>query len=80
MGIATGSILASSFGLITQPVTWPWEPNYGKYPHPFLVALIVSFSFAFIVWQAMKRKLAKKRKRDNDTQTDSGDSGDRNQA
>ncbi|MGK7925536.1 MAG: hypothetical protein AB4290_09865 [Spirulina sp.] len=59
IGIATGAIFASSSGLMTQPVTWPWDKEHGKFPHPFLTAVLVSFIIAIIMWGLTKWGLIK---------------------
>ncbi|MFO7033152.1 hypothetical protein B9T07_25755 [Limnospira fusiformis CCALA 023] len=40
VGIAGGAIVASSSGLLFEPqrMTFPWEAEFGRYPHPFLSA------------------------------------------
>ena len=65
VGVAAGAILASSSSLIIEPVTWPWQKEHGKYPHPFIVAVIVSSVAAYGIWQLMKKHLQKKRSRRN---------------
>lgn len=53
-GIAAGTIVASSSGLITQQWAWPWSPNHSSYPHPFLGSIIASVFFALIGWGGVK--------------------------
>ncbi|MCT7955433.1 hypothetical protein [Laspinema palackyanum] len=47
-GIAVGAIVASTSALIFQqePMTFPWEASHGDRPHPFILALLLSFAFA----------------------------------
>ena len=53
--IAAGAIVASTSAIIFQePMTFPWQENHGDHLHPFLIALIVSFTFAGIAWQIAK--------------------------
>jgi hypothetical protein len=63
VGIATGAIIASSSGLITQPMTWPWNKERGQYIHPFLIAVMGSLGVAAIAWKYTKWILQRKRKR-----------------
>ncbi|MDY7006456.1 MAG: hypothetical protein SWX82_21685 [Cyanobacteriota bacterium] len=61
LGVGTGAILASTFGLVTQPATWPWQKNHSLLPHPFPAAVVVSSLTALLVWQWTKNHLKKKR-------------------
>ncbi|MBO0351065.1 hypothetical protein J0895_18715, partial [Phormidium pseudopriestleyi FRX01] len=47
-GIAVGAIAASTSALIFQqePITFPWQAYHGDRPHPFILALLLSFAFA----------------------------------
>lgn len=53
-GIATGAIVTSSSGLIMEPITFPWQPQHGKYPHPFFIAVIVSGCGSFLFFLLAK--------------------------
>ncbi|MCT7957638.1 hypothetical protein [Laspinema palackyanum] len=66
VGIAVGAIIASTSGLVLQyqPMTFPWEDNYGDRLHPFVIAIAVSFAFSWIAWRGMKCLLTRKRRQD----------------
>ncbi|MDJ1179692.1 hypothetical protein PJF56_12540 [Roseofilum sp. BLCC_M91] len=53
--IAVGAIVASTSTLIFQePWTLPWQEHHGDRPHPFIIALLVSFAFALLAWGGVK--------------------------
>jgi hypothetical protein len=57
-GIAAGSFVASSSGLMTDPPPWamPWDKNHTPYPHPFLISLFLSSVIALIAWWLVKQR------------------------
>ena len=59
VGIAVGAIIASSSGLMTQPITWPWNKERGQYIHPFLIAVLGSLVVAIAAWKCTKWILQK---------------------
>ncbi|WP_204104424.1 MULTISPECIES: hypothetical protein [Spirulina sp. CCY15215] len=59
VGIAVGAIIASSSGLMTQPITWPSNKERGQYIHPFLIAVLGSLGVAAIAWKCTKWILQK---------------------
>jgi hypothetical protein len=57
MGIAVGAIVASTSALIFQkPWTFPWQEHHGNDPHPFIIAFLLSFLSAGLVWALFQRK------------------------
>ncbi|TVQ51273.1 MAG: hypothetical protein EA366_15725 [Spirulina sp. DLM2.Bin59] len=60
VGIATGAILASSAGLLTEPWHWPSRDRLLP-PHPFLIAVLGSSAIALLTWRWMKRTLNQRR-------------------
>lgn len=52
-GIAAGSFVASSSGLITEKWEIPFSKDASLYPHPFFISLIVSTLIAWIAWWLM---------------------------
>ncbi|MDB9314018.1 hypothetical protein PN462_12970 [Spirulina sp. CS-785/01] len=71
VGVASGAIVASSSGVITE--TWVW-PNNEKIdppiplPHPFLIAVFGSSLIAFLCWRYTKHFLKKRRSRNHPNQ------------
>jgi hypothetical protein len=53
-GIAAGSFVASSSGLITAPWAMPFANNASPYPHPFLISLVISTLIALGAWRWVK--------------------------
>ncbi|MCW6038609.1 keratin [Spirulina subsalsa FACHB-351] len=60
VGIATGAILASSAGLLTQRWHWPSRDRLLP-PHPFLIAVLGSSVIALLTWRWMKHILNQRR-------------------
>ncbi|OJJ25931.1 hypothetical protein BI308_09375 [Roseofilum reptotaenium AO1-A] len=55
--IAVGAIIASTSALIFQyPWTSPWQQNHGDRLHPFIIAVLVSFLSAGLVWAIFQWK------------------------
>ncbi|KOR34740.1 MULTISPECIES: hypothetical protein [Planktothricoides] len=50
LALGTGAIVASSSGLITAS----WNKERSDYPHPFIIALLASFSVAICVYWLVK--------------------------
>ena len=65
VGIAGGAIVASSSGLLfePQPMTFPWQAESGRYPHPFLSAIALSSLVAYLAFKAAKYGIKKGRSR-----------------
>ncbi|MBS0017570.1 MAG: hypothetical protein KFF72_14675, partial [Arthrospira sp. SH-MAG29] len=63
VGIAGGAIVASSSGLLfePQPMTFPWQAEFGRYPHPFLSAFAISSLVAYFAFKAAKYWIEKGR-------------------
>ncbi|MBD2384182.1 hypothetical protein [Cylindrospermum sp. FACHB-282] len=58
-GIAAGSFIASSSGLITIPWRMPGDKDASNYPHPLIISLVLSTVIGFAVWWGCKTWLAK---------------------
>ncbi len=58
LALGTGAIVASSSGLMTLPWRSPWDGTQPQerspYPHPFIIALLTSFSVAICVYWLVK--------------------------
>jgi hypothetical protein len=58
LALGTGAIVASSSGLMTLPWRSPWDGTQtqerSNYPHPFIIALLASFSVAICVYWLVK--------------------------
>ncbi|MDT9233285.1 MULTISPECIES: hypothetical protein [Limnospira] len=65
VGIAGGAIVASCSGLLfeQQRMTFPWEAEFGKYPHPFLSAIAISSLIAYLAFKAAQYGIKKRRSR-----------------
>lgn len=61
-GIAAGSFIASSSGLITTPWRSPGDKNASIYPHPFLISLLLSAVIGWAVWWGVNTWLKKNSK------------------
>lgn len=59
-GIAAGSFIASSSGLITTPWRIPGDKDASNYPHPLIISLVLSSVIGFAVWRVCKCWLADK--------------------
>ncbi|NET04409.1 MAG: hypothetical protein F6K16_06680 [Symploca sp. SIO2B6] len=55
LAIATGALVASSSGLMTQKWEWPGSPKSTGYPHPFLISLFLSLILALCTYGLTKR-------------------------
>ncbi|AFZ24949.1 hypothetical protein Cylst_2752 [Cylindrospermum stagnale PCC 7417] len=61
-GIAAGSFIASSSGLITTPWRIPGDKDASNYPHPFIISLVLSTVIGLAVWLLCKTWLPEKNK------------------